>query len=138
MPRGLLVPSADAAAVSTPRGDLTLHHERIAGVELHPASPAEVERNDVDGGAADAVYLSLDAMTFFHDAFARAYARSSDGGTFDLFVPRIVDGPALATELRAFLARVPADQPGRDLLAQTGAALIQLAEVRGRLWVLMA
>lgn len=136
MPRGLLVPGADAAAVSTPRGDLALHHDRVEGVELHGASATDTERNDVDAGAADAVFLSLDAMTVFHDAFARAYARSSDGGAFDLFVPRLVDGHALAVEVRAFLDRLPADAPGRDLVTQTGAALIQVAEARGRLWVL--
>lgn len=136
MPRGLLVPGADAAAVYTARGDLALHRDRIEGVELHGASASDVERNDVDGGAADAVYLSLDAMTVLHDVFARAYVRSSDGGAFDLFVPRIVDGRVLADELRAFLDHLPLDAPGRDTLAQTGASLIQLAQARGRLWVL--
>jgi len=138
MPRGMLVPAPSGATVPAERGDYTLHHERISsGVELHLAGPADTERGNVDirgdaaEGAAAAVWLSLDAMTVFHDAFARAY----QPGTFDLFVPRIVDGKALAVELRALLERLA---PGtvRDALARTGAELIQFVEARERLWVL--
>ncbi len=135
MPKGMLMPAPSGSTAPVERGDYALHHERIAtGVELVRASPTDTERNDVRGDAAggveDAAYLSLDAMTVFHDAFARAYR----GGTFDLFVPRIVDGRALADELRALVQRL-APSTVRDAIARAGAELIQFAEARGRLWV---
>jgi len=132
MPKGMLVPAPSGSTAPVERGDYALHHAPIAGgVELRPASPTDTERNQVDAGASDAVWLSLDAMKVFHDAFARAY----QPGTFDLFVPRIVDGKALAAELRALLERLA---PGTvsDALARAGADLIQFSEARDRVWVL--
>ena len=132
MPKGMLVPAPSGATEPVERGDYALHHERIAaGVELRAASPTDTERNEVDAAAVDAIWLSLDAMKVFHEAFARAY----QPGTFDLFVPRIVHGRALAAELRGLLPRLA---PGTDseALARAGAELIQFSEARERVWVL--
>ncbi len=126
MPKGMLVPAPSGSTAIAPRGDYALHHERIpSAVELVRALPTDTERNEVDGGSVDAVYLSLDAMAVFHDAFARAY----QPGTFDLFVPRIVDGKALAAELRTLLERL-APSTVRDAIARNGRTCCGNAEAR--------
>ena len=132
MPKGMLVPAPSGPTAVVERGDYALHHARLeSGVELRLASPTDTERTPADAGAVDAVYLSLDLMAVLHDAFARAY----EEGTFDLFVPRIVEGKALAAELRTLLERL-APSTVRDSIARAGAELIQFVEARERLWVL--
>jgi hypothetical protein len=106
MPRGLLVPLPDAGASpgpgATPAERLRIARGLARGdgwVELQVA-----RANDrFEPSDPNARFLSIDAMTLLHDAFARA----SPG--FDLFLPRRLDAAALSrleSELGAMKAQL--------------------------------
>ena len=143
MPTGMLVPpSGDAGA----RGDASVLGAaadplRVArGVkngawtELQLARPGDAPtRMEFEHWRDDSRFVSLEAMTLMHEAFARALPG------FDLFLPRLYDLAALtklATELDALAARSagPIATTAREL-----AALARETAARGAsLWVLGA
>jgi hypothetical protein len=108
MPVGMLtpLPAGLDAARGLEAGSPAPTGERLAlgrtaggeGVELQPARTSDdPTRRTFERGQPGSRFLSVDAMTLLHDAFARALPG------FDLFVPRFLGPPALA-RLRAELA----------------------------------
>ena len=104
MPKGMLAPAPDAPPSTAPsnvRERLAIARHRTGGewTELQIARPTDApDRVAFDHWRPDSRFLSLDAMTLLHDAFARALPG------FDLFLPRLFDGAALRrlqTELTA-------------------------------------
>lgn len=106
MPSGMLAP----LPAIPPRVDaveaLSMTRGKTAGewIELQLAATNDVpDRRTFERWLPESRFLSLDAMTLLHDPFARALPG------FDLFLPRLLDPPALArldAELVAFGASV--------------------------------
>ena len=140
MPVGMLMPvdaAATAADAGTGMGPGAMRVARGmksgAWTELQLARPGDTpDRTDFQHWQGDSSFVSLDAMTLLHEAFARALPG------FDLFLPRLFAGDALvrlAVELDAFAPRAAnAD------LATTAREVAQLARGaadKGQsLWVL--
>jgi hypothetical protein len=88
----MALPPAPASAVADAPARFALARGKTSGewVELQVADPADrPDRAPEARWRADSRYLSLDAMAFFHDAFARA------APGIDLFVPRLLEVAAL-------------------------------------------
>ncbi len=136
MPLGMLMP-VDGAAVSSDAGAgaMRVAHGMKSGAwtELQPARPGDTpERTDFQHWQGDSSFVSLEAMTLMHEAFARALPG------FDLFLPRLFAPDALgrlAAELEAFAPRAAnADVAGA---ARELAQLARGAAGKGLgLWVL--
>jgi hypothetical protein len=139
MPPGMLMPIDAAAAApsgASPVQPLRVAHGVKSGAwtELQIANPGDKpDRADFQHWRDDSSFVSLEAMTLMHEAFARALPG------FDLFLPRLFGPEALtrlATELEAFAQRSSGD------IASTARELAQLARTtaaKGQsLWVLGA
>ena len=139
MPTGMLVPSdapsaAASADASAPR--IAHHVKGGAFTELQVARPGDrADRADFEHWRDDSSFVPLAAMTLLHEAFARALPG------FDLFLPRLFGGEALArlaSELDALAAQ--AQGQGQADLAATAreiAALARATAAKGSaLWVL--
>jgi hypothetical protein len=91
-------------------------------VELQIAQPSDQpDRARFDRWRPDSQFLTFDAMAFLHDAFARAYG----GASFDLFLPRLFDGPALVrlrSELESLERQLVATPDIASAKAQWGQA----------------
>lgn len=102
MPTGMLAPLPDAPPSSPPGSAadrLAIARGKKGGewAELQVARAGDApDRSAFEHWQAESRFLSLDAMTLLHDPFARALPG------FDLFLPRLLDGPALG-RLRAEL-----------------------------------
>lgn len=139
MPAGMLAPSGSSAATDTDAGDrpsLQLARGQKAGswVELQIAGATDdATRKTFDHWKDDSRFLSLDALTLLHGAFARAMPG------FDLFLPRLFAGETLAKlvkELEAFAADA---KNGATINATARDAAAFAKEVSGKargLWVL--
>ena len=136
MPTGMLVPGATASAIVDAGAGSALHVTRGmrggAWTELQIAAAGDrPERVAFEHWRDDSVFVSLEAMTLMHEAFARALSG------FDLFLPRLFD-PAALTKLAAELESV-AQRTSGDI-AGAARELAQLARgtsVKGEsLWVL--
>lgn len=141
MPTGMLVPSdapsaAASAGASAPR--IAHHVKGGAFTELQVARPGDrADRVDFEHWRDDSSFVPLAAMTLLHEAFARALPG------FDLFLPRLFGGEALArlaSELDAFAARALALAQAQGDLAATAreiAAMARATAAKGSaLWVL--
>lgn len=134
MPPGMLVPSDAPAALPAATSNLRAARNVKSGpwTELQVARPGDrAERLDFQHWRDDSVFVSLEAMTLLHEAFARALPG------FDLFLPRLYAPSALTTlaaELEAFAKR--ADGP-IALTARELTALARETAAKGAsLWVL--
>jgi hypothetical protein len=130
MPPGMLVPTDAPSAQASPPTDLRVarHVKEGAFVELQIARPGDREsRRDFERWRDDSLFVSLPAMTLLHEPFARALPG------FDLFLPRLFGGAALAilaAELDAFAGR--ASSAAREI-----AELARVTAAKGdALWVL--
>ena len=134
MPPGMLVPSDAPAAPAAATSSLRVARNVKAGpwTELQVARPGDrAERLDFQHWRDDSVFVSLEAMTLLHEAFARALPG------FDLFLPRLYGPDALtklATELSAFEKRSAGDIAATAL--EIAALANELATKRQSLWVL--
>jgi hypothetical protein len=101
----MLVPTAAPAAAASSASGLRLarHVKGGAWTELQTARPGDrADRMDFEHWRDDSTFVSLEAMTLLHEAFARALPG------FDLFLPRLYAAEALvklAAELDAFALR---------------------------------
>ncbi|HSO34301.1 MAG TPA: hypothetical protein VLT33_17315 [Labilithrix sp.] len=134
MPQGMLVPSDAPSATPGAATELRVwrHVKGGAFAELQVARPGDrADRRDFERWRDDSVFVPLPAMTLLHEPFARALPG------FDLFLPRLFEGEALArlaAELDAFAGRASGDlaKAARDL-----AALARGTAAQGQaLWVL--
>jgi hypothetical protein len=135
MPTGMLVPvrgpSDDAGTTAATLG-VTRGVKAGPWTELQVARPGDTaERQAFEHWRDDSRFVSLEAMTLMHEAFARALPG------FDLFLPRLFDPGALtklATELDAFGQRATGPIAATSLEL---AAIARDASARGQsLWVL--
>ena len=109
-----------------------------AFTELQVARPGDrADRVDFEHWRDDSSFVPLAAMTQLHEAFARALPG------FDLFLPRLFGGEALArlaSELDAFAARALAHAQARGDLAATAGEISAMARATAAkgsaLWVL--
>jgi hypothetical protein len=140
MPAGMLVPVDGAGGAATTTGapassaTLRVAHGIKSGAwtELQIAGPGDrPDRTDFTHWRDDSSFVSLEAMTLMHEAFARALPG------FDLFLPRLYAPDALVklgSELEAFAQRSSGE------IAGTARELAQLARqtaAKGSsLWVL--
>ncbi len=138
MPAGMLMP-LDAAGAGTGTGaaadGMRVAHGIKGGAwtELQIAQPGDAPaRTNFQHWRDDSSFVSLEAMTLLHEAFARALPG------FDLFLPRLFTPDALlllAAELEALALRV-ANPP----LAATARQIAQIARTAGdkgqSVWVL--
>lgn len=106
MPLGMLMPvDAAGAATGTAAGAMRVARGMKSGAwtELQIARPGDTaERTEFQHWRDDSSFVSLEAMTLMHEAFARALPG------FDLFLPRLFAPDALvrlAAELEAFAPR---------------------------------
>jgi len=137
MPTGMLVPgAAPSAAASAGASALRLVHHVKGGAftELQVARPGDrADRADFEHWRDDSSFVPLAAMTLLHEAFARALPG------FDLFLPRLFGGEALA-RLASELDALAAQAQGQGDLAATAreiAALARATAAKGSaLWVL--
>ena len=137
MPAGMLLPSESAApSAAAPPGTSELriarHVEGGAFTELQVARPGDrADRRDFERWRDGSSFVSLAAMTLLHEPFARALPG------FDLFLPRLFAGDALAklaSELDAFAARTQGDIAA---VAREIATLARATSAKGSaLWVL--
>ena len=143
MPAGMLLPNDndndndnDAPSAAAPRGTSELriarHVEGGAFTELQVARPGDrADRRDFERWRDGSSFVSLAAMTLLHEPFARALPG------FDLFLPRLFAGDALAklaSELDAFAARTQGDIAA---VAREIATLARATSAKGSaLWVL--
>lgn len=133
MPVGMLMP-VDAAGSETGTGTMRVARGMKSGAwtELQVAKPGDrPDRSDFQHWLDDSSFVSLEAMTLMHEAFARALPG------FDLFLPRLFGPEALVklgAELEALAQRSSGD------IAGTARELAQLARqtaAKGQsLWVL--
>jgi len=141
MPTGMLMPVDGAAAAAssdagtgTGTGTLRVAY-RIKGgawTELQIAKPGDApDRTDFQHWLDDSSFVSLEAMTLIHEAFARALPG------FDLFLPRLFAREALerlGAELEAFAERSSGEIAGT---AREVAQLARSTSAKGQsLWVL--
>lgn len=141
MPTGMLMPvdGAGAGAGPGPGAEAGASAMRVArGIksgawtELQLAKPGDTrDRADFQHWRDDSSFVSLEAMTLMHEAFARALPG------FDLFLPRLFAPDALmslAAELEALAQRASGD------IAEAARELAQLARStagkKESLWVL--
>lgn len=135
MPTGMLVPQSTGDGGGAARGEAMRIARGVksgAWVELQAAAPGdEAGRRTFDRFRDDSRFVSLEAMTKLHEAFALALPG------FDLFLPRLFGPDALtklATELDALAGRSAADIVG---LARELAGVAREHAQRGQsLWVL--
>lgn len=106
MPIGMLMPvDASTAPDDAGAGAMRVAHGMKGGAwtELQRARPGDTpDRTDFQHWQGDSSFVSLEAMTLMHEAFARALPG------FDLFLPRLFAPDALgrlAAELEAFAPR---------------------------------
>jgi len=137
MPAGMLLPNdndAPSAAAPLIASELQIAHHVKGGAftELQVARPGDrADRRDFEHWRDDSSFVSLAAMTLLHEPFARALPG------FDLFLPRLFAGEALAklaSELDAFAARTQGDIAAA---AREIATLARATSAKGSaLWVL--
>ncbi len=135
MPAGMLVPSdAPSAAKPLDASELRIAHHVKGGpfTELQVARAGDrADRVDFEHWRDDSSFVPLAAMTLLHEAFARALPG------FDLFLPRLFGGEALAklaAELEAFAANAKGDIVAT---AREIATLARATSAKGdALWVL--
>lgn len=134
MPPGMLVPSDAPAAPAPATSSLRVARNMKAGpwTELQVARPGDrADRTDFQHWREDSAFVSLEAMTLLHEAFARALPG------FDLFLPRLYAPPALAmlaAELEAFASR--ADGPIASTAREVATLAKETAAKGASLWVL--
>lgn len=140
MPQGMLVPAAERADGGETDAGGTMRIARGvkggAWTELQVARPGDTaQRTDFQHWRDDSWFVSLEAMTQMHEAFARALPG------FDLFLPRLF-GPDALAKLAGELDAFAASHSSSGDLAATARDLAQLARTtagRGQsLWVLGA
>jgi hypothetical protein len=134
MPAGMLMPVDAAAASDVAPSALRVARGMKSGAwtELQVAKPGDAPgRSDFQHWRDDSSFVSLEAMTQLHEAFARALPG------FDLFLPRLFGPDALVSlgkELEGFARRSTGE------IAQTARDVAQLARdtaAKGQsLWVL--
>lgn len=135
MPTGMLVPQGSSEGGATERGDAMRLARGIksgAWVELQVAAEGDqADRRSFERFRGDSRFVSLEAMTKLHEAFALALPG------FDLFLPRLFGGEALnklARELDALAERGGASVVG---VARELAGIVREHAQKGQgLWVL--